>query len=745
MKSALIITGNLRSFEKSYNTFEQIIDIFNCDIFICLSDIQFDLHQFQKKKLNFFNDCKLSLNLLNTKLSICKNMNDKTKKIFLLDKIEEDNDINNNYLHLFDNTKKWTGIDIFKQFNKLKTCVNYIQKYEIDNNIKYNYIIKTRFDININLNSLPLFPLLDNTIYTNEYEQQQICDNIIITNNIQNLEKICEDLNNHFFNNSCNIEKYDSIHTMLFNIFTINNFNSIQKMCSVINREYSSCFDTNITLVTCFYYINRDKWGLHSRTTDKYFENAENILNKKNPIVIFTTEDYKNRCIEIRKKTDINLIHTKIIIIPFEQLTYYDKLEQIRTIQQNNISNIPIACNSCPEFCVPEYIVIINNKICFLNQVANENFFNSQIFQWVDFGTHKNLYYFDEKYFDENYFTKIFYKKDKLRIVGFNNPKPIYDKIQYYNTHFDTTCCTLFGGDKNIINTFFNLCKTEFEYLLNNNIINQEQYIYYYLLSEYPNLFDYSIINNWNDLCKSYSTNTTKIAICMSGHIRTFDLCKSNIINNIVNPLIDANCDVNIFCSTWNDIDFTNNLSNLQNFCTVLLSEDYHSNFFINNYNTQQYLQFPGLCCNTTLPNAVSMFYKIQSTFELCEEYSSRNNIEYDIIIRIRPDIVYNNIIDIGNIKKSLLTNELYMPYSHGKYTTVTKNIMDHFFYGNIEIMQKITKMYSIIYKLITTNSIHTAEGLFFENINIYNTIVYRFFCSYGVIRENNKYEKILE
>ena len=197
-------------------------------------------------------------------------------------------------------------------------------------------------------------------------------------------------------------------------------------------------------MITCFYNINRENWKHSSRPIDKYFINSEKILNKQNPIVIFTTDEYKDRCVSIRKKSDKNLIYTTIIIIPFEKLFYYNKLELIRQIQINNINNIfPQHERSNPEFCVPEYIVLINNKIHFLKEVTDKNPYNSQIFQWVDFGLHPNMYNNNINTFNESYFTNIFYKKNKIKLVSFCKPSSIVNIKEYYNSHNSTTCATL--------------------------------------------------------------------------------------------------------------------------------------------------------------------------------------------------------------------------------------------------------------------------------------------------------------
>jgi hypothetical protein len=76
MKSALIITGNLRSFVNCYTTFDQLIEKIDCDIFVCMSNVQFDLHQYQKQLNNFYSDCILTQNLINVTLNIhTQNMN----------------------------------------------------------------------------------------------------------------------------------------------------------------------------------------------------------------------------------------------------------------------------------------------------------------------------------------------------------------------------------------------------------------------------------------------------------------------------------------------------------------------------------------------------------------------------------------------------------------------------------------------------------------------------------------------
>lgn len=746
MKSALIITGNLRTFENCIQSYELLINKFDCDVFICMSNIQFDIHPYQKQILNFYNDNTLTLEIINNILKTSKNLSQHVKNVILLDKNEEDTIIMENFLHKFDRKKDWIGIDIFKQYYKIKLCADYIKEYELINNIKYDYIIKSRFDLNIDINSLPSYPLNNNTFYSVNYGEKEINDTTFIVNNINTLDCILNNIIKHFYKNEGDINIYKSIHTLLYYILQSNSIVSIKQIVANIDRNYHLSFDMNVTLVTCFYNINRENWQHSSRPIDKYFTNCQHILNKKNPIVIFTSDEYKERCTSIRKKTDINLIYTTIIIIPFEKLYYYDNLDIIRQIQINNIDNIfPIHDRSNPEFCVPEYIVVINNKIHFLKEVADKNLYNSQIFQWVDFGLHPNTYIKEQ--FNEYFFSNIFYKKDKIRLVSFKNPVKFTntDMRNYYNSHCSTLSAGLIAGDKNSINVLHKLYNEQFSLMIQNNVINQEQYILYYIMCTNPELFDYSLINNWDNLCKSYQANNINVALCMSGHLRTYDLCKQNIKTNIFDILKHKGFNVNIFLSSWdtfsnNDTQLTNfNIEGFNNYDFEPTKEEY----FIKNFSTNDYLKYTGLCCNTTSSNAISCFYKMYKSFCMTKTFENINHIKYDIIIRMRPDIIYNNLIDIGVIKKCLLNDRIYMPFAHGKYTIVTKYMMDHYFLGNINTMEKVMLTYENINNIIKTECPHTFEGFLWKQVNINNINIERFMCSYGIIRKNNIYESL--
>ena len=694
MNCALILTGNFRTFDNVIPNLESLIDIFNPDIYLCISDIEHNLHPYNKELLNYFNDKIINEVDINLKLNISQKFKNKIKKVIFLETETENKEIEE-YTLKFDTKKDWIGLDIFKQYYKIKKCLD---NFELD----YNYIIKSRFDVEIS--SLPAFPLIDG-IYMNSTVNT---NDITLVSNKFTFDILCNGIISHFL---INREPYTSIHSLLDCIFKENNINVNSSINATINKNYN-LFDTSLTLITCFYDIGRNHWKYSTRSNDTYFINSEKVLDKLNPIVIFTTDEHIDKIKSIRKKTDINLIYTKFIILPFEELKWYDLKETIKNIQ-NEIIIYPETERNNPEFVIPEYIILINNKTEFMYKVSKLNYFNSTIFQWIDFGLPPTLL----KSFNKNYFSNIFYKPGKIRICSFKNPNLID-----FNIHQPTLAAGLFGGDAKSIQTFYELTTIEFENMIENQIINQEQYIYFSIMFKKPDLFDYLILPHWDHLSFIYQMNTIKIGICMSGHMRTYTHCKENIKKMILDPLKSFN--VKLFLSTWGEFE---------NSDFELIETEQETNFFFEKFSTDNWKNYIPLMSNTTCPNSVSQLYKINKSYDL----TNKNN--FDVIVRIRPDIIYNTKIDLFCIKNCLFDNYLYMPEFHNKYPTVTKGIMDQFFFGNKKTMEPIMKSYTFIDDLLKTDC-HSTESLLYQQIKNNDISIKRFLCNYGKIETNGSY-----
>jgi len=250
-----------------------------------------------------------------------------------------------------------------------------------------------------------------------------------------------------------------------------------------------------------------------------------------------------------------------------------------------------------------------------------------------------------------------------------------------------------------------------------------------------------------------------RIALCFSGHLRNFNYAIDNIIENIINPLKnnDENT-IDIFISTWDknglrsnkwqgDINYINEIENKLK-PKIIEIENENRNYFIENYSSQQYKKFK-LCSSDTCSNASSMWYKVYKSFQLVVKYSKENNINYDILVRIRPDIIYHNKLDYDTIIKNIKYDKIILPEWHEKYEQVTYKLMDHFFIGKYDLIKILFNTFNEIPDIIKLNNIvHSAEGFMYYIISKYNIDIFKMKISYSVIRNiiNNNiiYEKII-
>lgn len=218
-----------------------------------------------------------------------------------------------------------------------------------------------------------------------------------------------------------------------------------------------------------------------------------------------------------------------------------------------------------------------------------------------------------------------------------------------------------------------------------------------------------------------------KVAICISGHLRTFDKCINNIRENIFKP-VKENFDTDIFLSTWED-DMDISFMKEDNIIVDMEKP------LIFDMGSKNYLKYPNLCCHTTCDNATSMWYKVGQSFGMV-------NDAYDLIIRIRPDVIYENKIDIDLLKESISNNKIYMSKTLGKYMKVTKGILEPFSFGNRTSMANFMNTYHNIKDYIKNDNIpHTIEGFLYESIK--NNKLERIDFKYSILRENGLVDKL--
>lgn len=158
-----------------------------------------------------------------------------------------------------------------------------------------------------------------------------------------------------------------------------------------------------------------------------------------------------------------------------------------------------------------------------------------------------------------------------------------------------------------------------------------------------------------------------KLAICLSGHLRRFEHTARSLLT-----YVKAQHDCDIFLHTWDrlgysalyKIDVTQDLTHkyISRIETLYKPKKsiIESSLFIEELKLQSQQYAPHL---QNIPKPVahmaSMFYKIYAANELRKQYEIESGVQYDWIIRSRPDLLFHGLTHIPNEK---IPKNVYIP-----------------------------------------------------------------------------------
>jgi uridine kinase len=211
-----------------------------------------------------------------------------------------------------------------------------------------------------------------------------------------------------------------------------------------------------------------------------------------------------------------------------------------------------------------------------------------------------------------------------------------------------------------------------------------------------------------------------KIALLISGYLRTFEYNIENLISNIIQ---DNDCDIYIHITENEEEDKYLNKKISLDFLkqklkpkVMLISSNFHfsDNAKINNLLNQNY-----------------KFYWLNNERKQVEQIE---NIQYDVVMKIRPDIYLNQKICFNNLEK----DKVYIPfdskidinklnYSSDPY------ICDIIAYGTTNCMNKLFDYYLKLNELIESYGF-VNETLLYYYLTIYNISYHLVDIDYTVI-----------
>lgn len=224
-----------------------------------------------------------------------------------------------------------------------------------------------------------------------------------------------------------------------------------------------------------------------------------------------------------------------------------------------------------------------------------------------------------------------------------------------------------------------------------------------------------------------------KVAFCYSGMFRNFDKNLENHISNLTSKY-----DSDFYLSFWDMQgigDFKNRLDSDPN----IIDDEIKS--YIENKLKPNFIEFQNFepisqsfdnierkikpdLNPPFIKNILSMYYKIKR----CSDMVSKSGIDYDIVVRLRPDIYFNSSMRLENPKE----NSLYAN-NDGNWGDAYN---DQFYYGNQKTMEIVGDLYSNLYHIWeTTNVYQSPEGILWTFLQQKEINVSKVVMDYYLIR----------
>lgn len=127
--------------------------------------------------------------------------------------------------------------------------------------------------------------------------------------------------------------------------------------------------------------------------------------------------------------------------------------------------------------------------------------------------------------------------------------------------------------------------------------------------------------------------------------------------------------------------------------------------------------------------NQLSCFYNDLNNFNLIEKYEKDNNIEFDIICKLRSDIIFRNLNQVNFHKddsKELILNNINLAYTIRAYNMSPPLISDANCFGNKKSMKIYCSTYNFIKNMdIKLNGLYNRTFEPYLNESLYNCLIY--------------------
>jgi hypothetical protein len=281
----------------------------------------------------------------------------------------------------------------------------------------------------------------------------------------------------------------------------------------------------NPTIVTMIYNIREKENNLSGTSLnhkmDYYFNLAKNFILKLDyPLIVFT--DNKEYIDIINNERDPFKEKTYVFYQPLEETYFYKDMEQLHELQKKFTIR-----NGNLEHETPLYIILNNNKHCFMEKAIHLNPFNGKHFIWMDFGINhvaKN---------PERIHDWIHMVPDKIKQLCINpytentNPKHHFECI-YHNM-----AGGLFSGSSQNLLKYCELFKQKTEQIYSEEWYQIDEAVMTIVQKENPEMFDL-FYGDYSGIISNYLDPIHDIGLILRGIQKYIDANKTREAYNIL-------------------------------------------------------------------------------------------------------------------------------------------------------------------------------------------------------------------
>lgn len=284
---------------------------------------------------------------------------------------------------------------------------------------------------------------------------------------------------------------------------------------------------SDLTLVTMYYDLKK-----YEKRTQHYYLTLPSITYDLDINIIFFTEsDFHDTIWKERKKR--NLLHKTLIIIKeFNELEYMAD----KNLLEKNFSNMPDYIRTNKDSI--NYMILVWNKIFFLEKGIKMNPFDTNYFGWIDFGLEFRIRRFKPSQV-ENIFDKI---TKKIKICETSNcGLSDLENYNFCDVKAHRTAGGIFTGNSYYLSLLIQYFKETLTDIINNNKLSLEESIIWIILKKHPEIFkpyygwyDTLLINYDTYKCgKGQIINVIYLYFMQKKYVEVVKICEEILLSDL--------------------------------------------------------------------------------------------------------------------------------------------------------------------------------------------------------------------